>query len=589
MLNLEDFKIFLREISPSILIAKPIFDENNSFKDFSIEFINKSFENFTKGIVKENQLFSEFSKKLSPNIPWFEISKESVDYGKKIVKNYYSDVFGKWIKIVMDRIGIYTALTIIDISKDKENENILKSQNEKLEELTEEITKNQISLNMQIKGMQTLNDQLLFAAYHDSLTNLYNRVWLSTAMKDTAKDCKNSNNKFALLFMDIDNMKDINDTKGHNAGDEIIRKAATIFRKFASDDIIPTRFGGDEFIILCKNIDNKESVISLGRTLLLFFNSEGIKLSGGVSIFPDDSKDIDDILKFADMAKADVKKNGKNNVYSFQSIMQEKLLQKITMEVKLSKAINDRYFNLYFQPQYNIKTNKLRGFEALLRWYDEELGWISPEKFIPLAEETRLVIPLGDWVINTAIKTLAKWEKEFNFKGIMSINVSPIQFNKPDFIEQLLDKINKYKASPEKIELEITEGMLIDNVEEVTEKLNIIKNMGIGISLDDFGTGYSSLRYLQMLPLTTLKIDKSFITNINSAKGIEANITESIINLVSKMGLDTIAEGVENDSQLKTLDKINCQTVQGFLKGKPMPENQCEELLKIDSVESFLK
>lgn len=279
------------------------------------------------------------------------------------------------------------------------------------------------------------------------------------------------------------------------------------------------------------------------------------------------------------MAKIEAKKNGKNNVACFHSLMQEKFLSKLNIETKMSKAMASRNFQLYYQPQFDAKTKELRGFEALLRWYDSDLGWISPEQFIPLAEETHLVVPLGDWVMTTALATIKEWEMKFSFNGIMSVNVSPVQFVQEDFIEKLFKKIEKSGIDKKHLEIEITEGVLIDNVEDTISKLNKIREQGVGLSLDDFGTGYSSLRYLQILPLTTLKIDKSFVSNIAAKDGFEAKLTESIISLVSKMGLNTIAEGVENEEQLKMIQKFNCRTIQGFLLGKPMPKEQCEKLL----------
>ncbi|MBP7480187.1 MAG: EAL domain-containing protein [Spirochaetaceae bacterium] len=262
--------------------------------------------------------------------------------------------------------------------------------------------------------------------------------------------------------------------------------------------------------------------------------------------------------------------------------MQDKLLKRLNLETKLNEAMLNGSFKLYYQPQVDITTNKLRGFEALLRWYDDEIGWISPDQFIPLAEESRLVIPLGDWVMDTACATLRNWIDTYNFEGIMSINVSPIQLKKPSFIYDLDETIKKYSLDPRKIEIEVTEGVLIENMEETVRLLQDVKNLGVGISLDDFGTGYSSLSYLQILPLTTLKIDKSFIANITSKNSVEAEITDSIISLVTKMGLDTIAEGVENAEQLGVLQQINCRNTQGFLMGKPMPVDICEKMLSGD-------
>ena len=361
-------------------------------------------------------------------------------------------------------------------------------------------------------------------------------------MREISKQQKNDGEKFGLLLFDIDNMKDVNDSRGHTAGDELIKQVATILRMFESKNTIPTRFGGDEFILLFKNVKNRTEAMNISKKVLGFMNAEGIGISGGISVYPDDSEKYDDLLKFADMAKLEAKKKGKNKITAFQTLMQEKFLSKLNIETKLSKAMVEKNFQLYYQPQFYTQTEKLRGFEALLRWHDDELGWISPEQFVPLAEETHLVIPLGNWVIDTALRTLSEWEQRFDFEGIMSVNVSPIQFSQEDFISKFLKKIDFYKINPRHLEIEITEGVLIENVDIVISKLNEVKNLGIGISLDDFGTGYSSLRYLQMLPLTTLKIDKSFIKNIAT----DSKLTEGILTLVSKMGLDTIVLNVKS-------------------------------------------
>ena len=331
------------------------------------------------------------------------------------------------------------------------------------------------------------------------------------------------------------------------------------------------------------NIDSPNEIMNMGNLTLEIFNAEGIEFSAGISVYPDDGSETEELLRYADMAMYNMKRNGKNNVGFFKSVMKERFMQRLLIQNKLSAAFGrnafQRGFQQVYQPQFNIESGVLRGFEALLRWKDEDLGWISPEQFIPIAEETRIMIPLGDWVLESALKTLKDWETKFSFNGIMSVNVSPVQLKKPTFIFDLSTLIEEYGVTPKKLEIEITEGIFIDNKEEVLGVLNQVRAMGIGISLDDFGTGYSSLSYLQKLPITTLKIDKSFISNIEN-NGMEANITNSIVTMVSKMGLDTIAEGVENEEQLNILRQIKCQTVQGFLKGKPMTKTKCEEILQ---------
>lgn len=579
MLELSEYKTILDTIPAAVIIAVPV-KQDEKITDFSIVYVNECFRNLTKNFIKEGVLFSSFKEKISQDINWFDMAVETIKTKKTIEETFYSHNFSIWIQLVEKCVpGDYVAVSLTNVSQAKEYESALSEQNKKLEEVTSQLKSSRLNLDSQLKNIQQLNEQLLFAAYHDSLTDLYNRSWLSTMMKVQIKETTEKNEKFGILLFDIDNMKDINDSRGHNAGDELLKQVATILKLMESKTVTATRFGGDEFVLLYKNIKDRDEAIEISKKALRFLNAEGIGISGGISIFPDDSKKTEDLLKFADMAKIEAKKNGKNNVACFHSLMQEKFLSKLNIETKMSKAMASRNFQLYYQPQFDAKTKELRGFEALLRWYDSDLGWISPEQFIPLAEETHLVVPLGDWVMTTALATIKEWEMKFSFNGIISVNVSPVQFVQEDFIEKLFKKIEKSGIDKKHLEIEITEGVLIDNVEDTISKLNKIREQGVGLSLDDFGTGYSSLRYLQLLPLTTLKIDKSFVSNIAEKDGFEANLTESIISLVSKMGLNTIAEGVENEEQLKMIQKFNCRTIQGFLLGKPMPKEQCEKLL----------
>lgn len=579
MLELSEYKTILDTIPAAVIIAVPV-KQDEKITDFSIVYVNECFRNLTKNFIKEGVLFSSFKEKISQDINWFDMAVETIKTKKTIEETFYSHNFSIWIQLVEKCVpGDYVAVSLTNVSQAKEYESALSEQNKKLEEVTSQLKSSRLNLDSQLKNIQQLNEQLLFAAYHDSLTDLYNRSWLSTMMKVQIKETTEKNEKFGILLFDIDNMKDINDSRGHNAGDELLKQVATILKLMESKTVTATRFGGDEFVLLYKNIKDRDEAIEISKKALRFLNAEGIGISGGISIFPDDSKKTEDLLKFADMAKIEAKKNGKNNVACFHSLMQEKFLSKLNIKTKMSKAMASRNFQLYYQPQFDAKTKELRGFEALLRWYDSDLGWISPEQFIPLAEETHLVVPLGDWVMTTALATIKEWEMKFSFNGIMSVNVSPVQFVQEDFIEKLFKKIEKSGIDKKHLEIEITEGVLIDNVEDTISKLNKIREQGVGLSLDDFGTGYSSLRYLQLLPLTTLKIDKSFVSNIAEKDGFEAKLTESIISLVSKMGLNTIAEGVENEEHLKMIQKFNCRTIQGFLLGKPMPKEQCEKLL----------
>ena len=579
-----DHKSIMDSLSLAMFVAAPVKDETGKISDFRIEYTNPQFLSLVHEIVRTGLFYSQFKDKISPEVPWFEIGTQVIDTRYSVSQTIYSNLVQKWLHITVNGIPSGGIVAIIqDVSAQHDIEVQLKQQNMRNASLTEELSLTRSGMRTKLESIQTLNQQLQFAAYHDSMTNLKNRAWFERSILREIDDCTKEDKKIGIILLDLDNLKEINESGGHSAGDAIIRCMGKILRTFEDDRTTTCRFEGDEFIVMRENITSNEEMALLGYKLIHACNDEGIGVSGGITIFPDDSRKPSDLLKFADMAMVEVKKNGKNSIYFFQKMMEEKFLKKICIENKLTKALSEDLFMLYFQPQFDVLTGKLRGFEALLRWHDDELGWIRPDQFIPLAEETQLVIPLGEWVMETAIKTLARWEKDFNFSGIISVNVSPLQFKKDDFIYNLKDKINHHGIKVEHLEIEITEGMFIDNMPDTVAKLNEIRSMGIGISLDDFGTGYSSLRYLQILPLTTLKIDKSFISNISEANGVEANITESIVSLVSKMGLDTIAEGVETDSQLDMLKKFNCHNVQGFLKGKPMPADLCERMLNGDT------
>lgn len=419
--------------------------------------------------------------------------------------------------------------------------------------------------------------------YTDELTKLPNRKSFSSDLNKIIDYSTENNKKFALLLIDIDDIKSINSSQGFEAGDLLLVRVATILKRFEKNNIYTYRFGADEFLIIIKDFDIVDSLATITDTIFEVLNYEGINISGGISIFPDHSKTKDDLLKFANIAKNNAKKDESNQFKVFNPDMQKAFIRKMLLQNKMTTAVLESAFTLYYQPQFNVKTSNLRGFEALIRWRDKELGDISPALFIPLAEETGLIIPIGTWVLNTAFSTLKKWQIKYNFKGIMSVNISPKQLKQHNFIDELQNLLVRYNLSPSSIELEITEGIMIENMDDTISKLKQIKDMGIRVSLDDFGTGYSSLSYLQMLPLDTLKIDKSFIRNITAKDGIQANITNSIINMVSKMGLDTIAEGVEKNDQLEILKKFDCNIIQGYLRGKPMPEFNCNAYLAGDN------
>ena len=534
----------MNSISSPLIVARPIILPQGQ-KDFELVFFNEAFSRTVSKTILKFHYFHEFKALLSTEVPWNDMADKAINKIPCEPVTYFSDLSNGWFRVQMKGMdGKYIVVNIENITKEREH-----------------------------------SKKLLDTAYIDILTGLYNRNKFLDDIADLTAQAQFNGTKLGLLLIDIDNMKIINDYNGHTAGDEVLKKSAEILKRFSKNIIKAYRFGGDEFLLAIKNCSSMDSITNVCDTVFESFNSEQIKFSGGIAVYPDDSEEPEDLLRFTDIAMRRAKKDGKNRITNFKPEMQRVFIQKLNMQAKMSAALINNDFYLVYQPQFDIKTGDLRGFEALMRWHDKELGDIGPAIFIPLAEETGMILEIGDWVLNTAFCTLKNWQQKYSFKGIMSINISPMQLKQPNFIENIRNLLIKYNLNPDTVEIEITEGIMIENMNEAIEELNSLKNIGLRISLDDFGTGYSSLSYLQVLPLNTLKIDKSFITGITEKNGIQANITNSIITMVTKMGLQTIAEGVEKNEQLQILKEFNCHIVQGFLRGKPMLEQNCAAYL----------
>ena len=543
-LNQKDFMSIMNSISSPLIVARPIILPQGQ-KDFELVFFNEAFSRTVSKTILKFHYFHEFKALLSTEVPWNDMADKAINKIPCEPVTYFSDLSNGWFRVQMKGMdGKYIVVNIENITKEREH-----------------------------------SKKLLDTAYIDILTGLYNRNKFLDDIADLTAQAQFNGTKLGLLLIDIDNMKIINDYNGHTAGDEVLKKSAEILKRFSKNIIKAYRFGGDEFLLAIKNCSSMDSITNVCDTVFESFNSEQIKFSGGIAVYPDDSEEPEDLLRFTDIAMRRAKKDGKNRITNFKPEMQRVFIQKLNMQAKMSAALLNSDFYLVYQPQFDIKTGDLRGFEALMRWHDKELGDIGPAIFIPLAEETGMILEIGDWVLNAAFCTLKNWQQKYSFKGIMSINISPMQLKQPNFIENIRNLLIKYNLNPDAVEIEITEGIMIENMNEAIEELNSLKNIGLRISLDDFGTGYSSLSYLQVLPLNTLKIDKSFITGITEKNGIQANITNSIITMVTKMGLQTIAEGVEKNEQLQILKEFNCHIVQGFLRGKPMPEQNCAAYL----------
>ncbi|WP_143452712.1 sensor domain-containing protein [Konateibacter massiliensis] len=430
------------------------------------------------------------------------------------------------------------------------------------------------------------NEELKYMAYFDSLTGLFNRNYFVKRLNDSLQAAKNERYSVTVLYMDIDDFKVINDSLGIVAGDEVIQMFAQDLNGLLDENMFAARIANDEFCIAVINpIGNRAIEVVYNRiknllrkTYRLINGREaGFSVSIGAAEYPESGETALEVMKNAEIALFDVKKNGKNNICYFDYQMYSAFLEALRLERQLNNAIYNKDFLLYFQPQFDVRTNRLRGVEALVRWKSDGVI-ISPDVFIPVSEKNGTIISIGDWVLEEAISTLSRWKTEMNYEGIMSINISTLQIKKEDFVRKLKAIIDKYYVNPEDVEIEITESVLIDDLEGVISKINTLRAYGIKVSLDDFGTGFSSLSYLKDLPIDTLKIDKTFVDGI-ACDASTAIITQSVISMVKQLGVETVAEGVENKEQYEVLKKMKCDNIQGFLMGRPMSGKDMERVI----------
>ncbi len=436
--------------------------------------------------------------------------------------------------------------------------------------------------------------QAHYLAYHDSLTGLPNRSLLIDRMEQALSRTQREKNMGAVLFIDLDHFKHINDSLGHAVGDQLLEQVALRIRTNIRNVDTVGRLGGDEFVVILSdvgdNLDTAETNTQLLATKLRnaliqpFHNSNHellIAASIGVVIFPGKYQNAEEILSHADTAMYDAKSNGRDNLVFFKPEMAHAVKRRLELENDLRKALKLNQFSLNYQPKVCLHTGEVTGAEALLRWHHPERGEMSPIEFIPILEATGLILPIGEWVLEQSSKQLQQWLQLglWNNHQKLSVNISPRQFLQPDFVSILTRLIKKSKAPIRCIDLEVTEGMVIQNLDDTIEKMRKIRSHGFSFSIDDFGTGYSSLTYLKRLPLDTLKIDRTFIRDITTDQE-DAAIVETILNIAKRFRLDVVAEGVETNAQLQHLRDIDCDQCQGFLLSRPLAADRFEALLE---------
>ncbi|MNV29213.1 Phytochrome-like protein cph2 [compost metagenome] len=428
-------------------------------------------------------------------------------------------------------------------------------------------------------------------AYYDPLTRLPNRRLLMDRLQQALATSARHQRSGALLLLDLDNFKTLNETRGHDSGDNLLLQVAHRLRNCVHEDDTVARQGGDEFVVVLEDLgDNPEEAAArseeVGQRILTALREPYVlngaahhsSLSMGVTIFSGMRETVDELLKRADLALYQAKNAGRDTLRFYDPQMQAAVSARAALELDMRIGLAQGQFELYYQPQ--IDRGRITGAEALLRWRHPRDGFVSPAHFIPLAEETGLILPLGEWVLQAACAQLARWARHADLAGLgLAVNVSPRQFHQAGFVAQVLAALASSGAQGPQLKLELTEGLLLQDVEDTIEKMGQLKGYGVGFSLDDFGTGYSSLAYLKRLPLDQLKIDQSFVRDVLTDPN-DAAIARTVVALGTSLGLRVIAEGVETEAQREFLERHNCHAWQGYLFSPPVPVAEFEALVR---------
>lgn len=450
-------------------------------------------------------------------------------------------------------------------------------------ETDDEIGRLAASFNSMVDAIEERERKIIHVGLHDGLTALPNRK-LFVEQLDRALARLREGDRLMIVYVDLDDFKLVNDTLGHTAGDALLRNVAGHLRE-ALPDALVARLGGDEFAIMIEAIDEDQSVAALAekvracfdRTVLLDGQQADCSASLGIAIAPSDGTNGTVLMKNADLALYRAKDDGKATYHFFEPALDEQARQRRQMELDLRQAIREGGFELYFQPLYNIAENRLQGFEALIRWPHPQRGMISPADFIPLAEETGLIIPIGEWVVREACRQASAWPEEMS----IAVNVSPKQFATSGLAQTIMQALVTSGLSPNRLELEITESIFIVNVEKTLATLHTLRDLGVRIALDDFGTGYSSLSYLRSFPFDKVKIDRSFVEDLANDGNAHA-VIRAITTLADALGMQTLAEGVEATEQLDILRREGCGYIQGYLFSEPLHPRDVALLLERD-------
>ena len=441
--------------------------------------------------------------------------------------------------------------------------------------------------NEDITDRKVAEEQVQFLAFYDALTALPNRTLLQDRLTKALADARRQKYKIALLFLDLDRFKDINDLLGHSVGDLFLQEVAERLKRFAREQDTVARLGGDEFLIMLTHIkDVSDAAVAAERLMdamtagfVVQGHSLNVSCSIGISIFPEHGADCEMLIKHADAAMYSAKADGRNNFRFFTADMNAQAVERLTLENSLRSALAKEQLFLMYQPQMDIATGRITGLEALLRWQHPELGLVPPDRFIRIAENSGLIVPIGEWVLRTACSQARKLQDEGLPVVTIAVNVSAVQFRQESFGEVIRKVLRETGLSPQHLELELTESLLLANADVTFSVLRELKNMGVTLAIDDFGTGYSSFSYLKQFQIGKLKIDRSFITNV-AANPDDAAITAAIISMAKSLHLKVIAEGVEDEAQMAFLRAHQCDEIQGYYFSKPLAADKVADKLR---------
>ena len=442
-----------------------------------------------------------------------------------------------------------------------------------------------------ISERKNLEAQLTHQAFHDPLTGLANRVLFRDRVEHALMRYKRQKTPLAVLFLDLDNFKNINDSLGHAAGDNLLKSVAERLLSCVRFGDTVARLGGDEFAILLEDTEQANNAVTIADRVLETarepFNIGGFDVAVGISVgiaFSSKKRETaDELLRNADVAMYIAKENGKNRYTIFESKMYETILSQVELEADMRRAIDNGEFLLNYQPIVRLDTKKVAGFEALVRWNHPQHGIILPESFIPLAEQTGLILPLGKWIVEESCRQVKRLLDIYDRHFTMTINISGKQLLAPTFSSEIAEVLSSVDSYPSSIILEITESVMMQNTEDMLQRLLKLKSLGVRLAIDDFGTGYSSLSYLQQFPIDILKIDKTFTKGINNGAEKSA-VARTIISLSDTLQLSTIAEGIEFAEQVPVLETLGCKFGQGYYFAHPLSEDQLNKITQIENL-----